>query len=67
MTTKNNQGHRVTFFYAKYAYKTQGTSNFDIIYEGLLSNCPKDLLENIEINQETYKYVRVWTNSQITG
>lgn len=60
-TRKNNLGHRVTFFYAKYAYKTQGTSNFVIHYEGLLNECPKHLLDGIELTQETYKYVRIWT------
>ena len=50
-------------FFSKYPYKNQSLVKKDILYQGTINDCPKELLETSGISPEllkTYKYIRLW-------
>lgn len=55
-----NSNIKVSLYYSKYQFKQDSLANKEIIYEGQISECPKELLENYII-QPGHKLVRVYT------
>lgn len=58
-TVKNNDGLTAMFFFSRYSYKNSPSKD-NLLYEGLTSNCDKELLESFPINPGLYKYTRIW-------
>lgn len=46
-------------FFSKYPFNNSVKINQKVIYEGTINNCPKDLLEGLQINPK-HKFIRVW-------
>lgn len=59
--TKNLKGDKIRLFYSRYGYKQNTLVKGDIRYKGLLSSCPKHLLEGVSASTiERVKYILVW-------
>jgi len=56
---RNNQNEKVTFYYSRYAYKSQELRGMDIVYQGGIPECPKEKIEGVKMDKG-HKYVRVW-------
>jgi hypothetical protein len=58
MENKNNV--KVSLYYSKYQFKQDSLANKEIIYEGQISDCPEELLENVKV-APGQKLIRVYT------
>jgi len=47
-------------YHSKYGFKTACRSNRSIKYEGILADCPKDLLDKLKGVPENKKYILVY-------
>lgn len=47
-------------FFSKYPFKNQNRKGWDISYEGLISECPKELLDQVELDNPDYKFVIIY-------
>ena len=58
---KNKRNENVRLFFSRYSYKQHGQPRGDIKYSGMISNCPKFLLEGIQGKYlKGIKYITVW-------
>ena len=50
---------KYSLFYSKYPFNRESLVSKVIIYEGLITECDKKLLEGIP-NLANFKYIRIW-------
>ena len=50
---------KYSYFYSKYPFNRESLVNKVILYEGLISLCSKELLEDAK-DLSNYKYIRIW-------